>query len=202
MSRPDDSALAQLTSIAEELREVVAERGHRVDVALDADASFGSGQSRAWLTRDLVLDAVDEAASKCGVEFRTVNGSGRELRMFSSGVERRFRCRGASVDSDGNFQVMASSNAPLLVADDDGLFPIEAWVFGWVTESSAELLDVFVAPILGFTAGNPGHLDLGSPILLLGTSPPPGGRGGFRPSSEGLEGFDDDDEFGEEADTA
>lgn len=201
MSRPEDSALAQLGSIAEELREVVAERGYRVDVALDADEAFGSGQSRAWLTRDLVLDAVDEAASKVGVEFRTVNGSGRELRMFSGGVERRFRCRGASIDSEGNFQVMASSDAPLVVEDDSGFFPIEAWVFGWVAGSSAELTDVFVAPIVGFTPGSPGRLDLGAPILLLGPATPPPGGGGFRPSSEGLEGFDDD-ELGGEAETA
>jgi hypothetical protein len=200
MSRPDDALLAQLNDIADELREVVAERGHRIDVALNVDQAFGSGQSRSWLTRDLVLDAIDEAASRLGIEFGTVNGSGRELRTFSDGVERRFRCRRASLDSEGNFKVVASSDAPLVVEDDSGLIPLEAWVFSWVSESSTELADVFVAKILGFTEGSPGHLELGAPILLLGGGLP--GGGGFRPTTEGLEGFDDDGDLGHEAGTA
>lgn len=198
MSHPPDDVLDQLSRVAEELREVIAERGHRVDVALDADESFGSGQSRAWLQRDLALEAVAEAASRVGIEFQTVNGAGRELRTISDGTDRRYRFRRATRNSDGVLEVLASSDAPLAVESDDSLFPAEAWVFGWIPSNPTLVEEVFVAPILGFTEGHPGHLVLGGPIQLLGPGAPPGR--GFMPTGEGLEGFEDD--LGDEADTA
>ncbi|WP_208301163.1 hypothetical protein [Mycobacterium sp. DL440] len=191
MSHPSEAVLAQLSKVAEDLQEVVAERGYRVDVALETDEAFGSGQSRSWLMRDLVMEGIAEAASRAGIYFGAVNGSGRELQTFSDGVERHFRCKSATRDANDQIQMMASSDAPLAVEYEDSLYPIEAWVFGWIASSSEQLGEVFIARILAFVDGNPGHLELGAPIPLLGASPRPGG-GGFKPTDEGLEGFDDE----------
>ncbi|QZA08827.1 hypothetical protein K3U94_06020 [Mycolicibacter heraklionensis] len=200
MSRLSGKLVHRLTKVAEELQEVFAERGHHVDQALDVDESFGSPQSTAFLMRDLAIDAVAVAASRVGVEFGSVNGSGRELRSFDEGVERRFRLRRASRDEGGSIVMTANSDAPVRVVVDegDGLFPIEAWTFGWIPASGSVLVaEAFVAPILRFEPGTPGHLILGHAIPLLGPEIP---SGGFRPTDEGLDGFDDD-EMGGEADS-
>lgn len=200
MSRLSGKLVHRLTKVAEELQEVFAERGHHVDQALDVDESFGSPQSTAFLMRDLAIDAVAVAASRVGVEFGSVNGSGRELRSFDEGVERRFRLRRASRDEGGSIVMTANSDAPVRVVVDegDGLFPIEAWTFGWIPASgSVRVAEAFVAPILRFEPGTPGHLILGHAIPLLGPEIP---SGGFRPTDEGLDGFDDD-EMGGEADS-
>ncbi|MCH9731682.1 MAG: hypothetical protein K0U84_18730 [Actinomycetia bacterium] len=151
--------------------------------------------------RDLIMEGIAEAASRTGISFRAVNGSGRELQVFDGEADRHFRCKSATRDSSGQIQMMASSDAPLSVEDDDSLYPVEAWVFSWIASGSVQLDEVFIARILKFVEGNPGHLELGSPIPLLGTSIHPGG-GGFKPASEGLEGFDDDSSSADDADTA
>lgn len=194
MSQPSDAVLDKLRMIAADLQEVVAERGYRVDVALDVDPAFGSGQARAWLLRDLVMEAIDEAASRVGVEFQTINGGGRELQTVADGVIRRFRCKSASRNSDDQIEVLANSDAPLMVGEDDGsLYAVEPWVFGYISSTAAVLDEVFVAPIIDFVEGTPGHFALGQAIQLLGPELPPRSSG-FRPTDEGLEGFEDDDE--------
>lgn len=194
MSQPPDVELEQLRMIAADLQEVVAERGYRVDVALDADPAFGSGQARAWLLRDLVMEAIDEAASRVGVEFQIITGGGRELQTVADGVIRRFRCKSARRNADDQIEVLANSDAPLTVAEDEGsLFTVEAWVFGYISSSSAGLDEVFIAPITDFIEGNPSRFGLGQAIQLLGPDLPPRGSG-FKPTDEGLEGFDDDGE--------
>lgn len=203
MSHPSGELVGRLAQVAEELQEVFVERGHHVEQALDVDQSFGSPQTVGFLMRDLAIDAIAVAASRVGVEFGPVNGSGRELRSFDHGVERRFRVRRASRDADhGNIVMTANSDAPLKVATDeaDGLFSIEAWTFGWIPTSGSILVaEVFIAPLLRFDPGTPGHLVLGQVIPLLGSDTP---SGGFRPSQEGLEGFDDDEAIGGEAEDA
>ncbi|QNJ91443.1 hypothetical protein HZU40_25065 [Mycolicibacterium fluoranthenivorans] len=201
MSHPPEKLVRRLVMVAEELQEVFAERGHHIDQALEVDEAFGSPQTIAFLMRDLAIDAVAAAASRVGVEFGPVNGSGRELLSFDEGIERRFRLRRASRGADGGAILMtANSDAPLRVTADegDGLFPIEAWTFGWIPASGSALVaEAFVAPLLRFEPGTPGHLILGSVIPLLGPETP---SGAFRPTDEGLEGFDDD-ELGGEADS-
>jgi hypothetical protein len=202
MSQPTDAVLDKLRIIAADLQEVAAERGYRVDVALDVDPAFGSGQARAWLLRDLVMDAIDEAASRVGVEFQTINGGGRELQTVVDGVIRRFRCKSASRNSDDLIEVLANSDSPLMIDEDDGsLYSVEPWVFGYISSKSAVLEEVFVAPILGFIEGTPGHFELGQAIQLLGPELPPSGLG-FKPTDEGLEGFEDDDTASGDADIA
>lgn len=197
MSRPSETLLEQLSMVAEDLREVIAERGHRIDVALDTDYAFGSGQSRSWLMRDLAIDGLTQGASRAGLDFHPVNGDGREIRTLADSVDRRFRCRKASRTSDGEIVVMASSDAPLAVDEEDALYSVEAWIFGWIPTSSTNIEEVFVAPILAFEVGNPGHFVLGEaiPLLAAGTTPP-GGRG-FVPTDEALPGFEDGDAAGD-----
>ncbi|MBP2452391.1 hypothetical protein [Mycolicibacterium lutetiense] len=199
MSRPDEVQLEKLGMIASELQEVIAERGYRVDVALNVDPAFGSGQARAWLLRDLVMDAIDESASRVGVEFQTINGGGRELQTVGNGVIHRFRCKSASRISDDQIEVLASSDSPLVV-EEGGMYAVEPWIFGYISSSPTMLDEVFIAPILDFVEGNPGHFDLGRPIQLLGSELPPKGSG-FKPSDEGLEGFGDDDVASGDADS-
>ena len=103
--------------------------------------------------------------------------------------------RRASRDGDGAIVLTANSDAPLkvVVNEGDGLYPVEAWAFGWIPVAEAVLVaEVFVAPILDFEPGNPGHLVLGRVVPLLGPDTP--GGGGFTPRDEGLEGFDDDED--------
>src|SRR5690349_23521634 len=99
MSLPSDAERKRLEEIAFVLREVVEERGHHVDGALAVDKAFGSGKSRAALTRDLAMDAIEVGASQVGgLTFQHVNGDGREL----IGTQHRYRLRKARWDAAGD----------------------------------------------------------------------------------------------------
>lgn len=64
MSQPPDVELEQLRMIAADLQEVVAERGYRVDVALDADPAQRSGTGMVVTVADGVMtSASDETVS-------------------------------------------------------------------------------------------------------------------------------------------
>jgi len=175
-----------LHAVADELHEVFSERGHRVDVALHADPAFGSGWSRSALTRDLVLDSVGAAASHVGLDFRPVNGIGRELRNLSRGVDRRYRVLRARRTGIGEIRVMCSTESAL--ADDElPLYQEEPWVFAWIPTQDGLIAEILIAEITGYHEGQPGYLDLGTPIPLGGEHAPPSG---FQPTEEPLEGFD------------
>lgn len=191
MSHPSESQLARLGQVSDELREVFAERGYRVDVAMEADPAFGSGSSRSAVTRDLAVDAVSSAASKVGIDFRPVNGNGRELRILEDGVDRRFRFLRARRRTDGVFRVEVNSDSALSssVGDDPSIFVDEQWVFCWTKTAEGLIEDVFVAQVRGYVEGKPGHLILG-PVIHTGRGDVP--TGGFDPVDEGLEGFDDE----------
>lgn len=195
----DPAELELLGQIADELREVFEERSHRVDVALSTDRSFGSGRSRSALTRDLAMHAVSGTASRIGLDFRPVNGDGRELRYLSRTLDRRYRVRRAHRHGDGSLQVTANSESALAGDAAESLFPTERWVFGWTLTGDGLIDDVFAAEVVGFIEGRPGRLDLG-PAVALGSA---GGfpSGGFSPSEEDLDGFDDEagDDTGQEA---
>lgn len=193
MSLLTASDLVLLGQVADELREVFSARGYRVTKALDTDPSFGSGQSRAALARDLALETVSGAASRVGLDFRSVNGSGREIRTMSQGVDRRFRFRhGRRMDS--GLRVPVSSNSALLTHPDAelSLIPTENWAFIWTTNDDMIVDETIVAPILDVTVGSPGFLVLG-PEISVGQGGPSPASAGFLPSDEPLEGFDDDD---------
>ncbi len=196
MSQPSEAEVQQLRQIAADLREVHEERGHRVEQALGVDSAFGSSMSRSWLGRDLTVEAISEAASQRGLDFRPVKGLGREFRFSDGGVDRRYRLRKASKRADGTYVIIANSDSALTV-DEDTLFPEEAWVLGYTLSADCLLEDVFIAPIVDRVEGRPGYLVLGRVIELVGAPTPPAG---FQPRDEDLLGFDDEDveqeEFG------
>ena len=190
MSSPSDVERERLNFIADELREAYNERGHRVDVALEADESFGSGRSRASLMNDLVLDVVSRSASEIGdIGYEPVNGPGREL----VGEQHRYRIRKAKRDSAGKLVVEVSSDSALGAEEEPTLFPKENWVFVWVP-SEGLIGEVIAAKVLGVRPGSPGRLVLGNEIAL-GSGGPVGG--GFIPSNEDLDlGLGDENEEG------
>lgn len=188
MSSPSEVERQRLDGIADDLREAFSERGHRVDVALDADPAFGSGCSRSSLTRDLVMETISRSASKVGVYFRPVNGAGREL----IGENHRYRIRRAKRDATYGLAVTVSSESSLALEEEATLFPQENWVFAWITNTEGLIAEVLVAEILGTLPGSPGRLVLGD-ALPLGSGGPFGG--GFTPTEEDLDlGLDDEDD--------
>jgi hypothetical protein len=194
MSQTSLRELDQLKRVASEMREVFEERGYRVDLALEVDPGFGSGGSRASLVRDLAIDAASAAASRHALDFRTVNGSGREFRCFSDGVDRRFRLRKAGRRADGTYVIPTNAKSAMY-SDGDSLIPEELWVFGYTVTAESTLQNVFIAPVLGIEQGLPGHLILGRTVELVDAPATPAG---FQPVDEDLEGFElDEDESGE-----
>jgi hypothetical protein len=195
MSQPSSKELHLLSQVADELREVFAERGYRVDVAMNVDPAFGSGWSRSAVTRDLVVAAVSSAASRVGVDFRPVNGSGREFRCLSGAIDRRYRLRRATRRADGSLVIGASADSALASAA-DSLFPEEQWTFAWVLSPDGQIDEVLAAEVVGYVAGHPGHLRLGPSFSLGGGGDMP--TRGFRPTDESLEEFDEEEGFGDE----
>jgi hypothetical protein len=194
MSSPSDVERERLDIIATELREAFSERGHRVDVALEADEAFGSGRSRSSLMSDLVMDAVSRAAAKVGgIYFQPVNGPGREL----IGERHRYRIRRAKRDAEDNLIIEVSSDSALVLEEEPTLFSMENWIFGWVSNAEGLIAEVIAAKVLGVRPGSPGRLSLGE-VVALGSGGPTGG--GFTPVDEDLDlglGDEDEDEDGE-----
>jgi hypothetical protein len=193
MSQPSDDDFRLLHAVAEELRDVFGERGHRVDVAMEVDPAFGSGWSRAAVARDLVIDAVSGAASRQGLDFRPVHGGGREFRMLTGTVARRFRLRRAVRRADGSLLITASS-ASALAIEDGSLFAEELWAFAWTSTDDGQIDEVLACEVTGYVEGMPGHLKLGHVIALAGDHVP---MVGFRPADEELPGFEDERDAGE-----
>lgn len=194
MSQPSAVELDQFKIVAAEMREVFDERGYRVEVALDVDPGFGSGGSRASLVRDLAIDAASAAASRHGLDFRTVNGSGREFRCVGDAVDRRYRLRKAARRADGGYVIPTNAKSAMY-SDSDSLIPEELWVMGYTLTREGTLQDVFIAPVEGIAQGLPGHLILGPVIELVDA---PAAPAGFQPTDEDLEGFElDEGELGE-----
>lgn len=190
MSLPSDDERLRLDAVAFDLRETFAERGHRVDAALEADPAFGSGMSRSALMRDLVGEALGRAASSVGgLAYRPVNGSGREL----VGEQHRYRVRRAQRNAGGDLVVTVSGESSLGVEEEPNLFPLEQWVFGWIADAEGLIAEVFVAEVLGIEPGRPGRLILGRALTLGGGTP---FGGGFTPSEEDLDLGEDDEDTG------
>lgn len=193
MSLPSEVERQRLDWIADDLREAFNERGHRVDVALEADPSFGSGQSRSALMRDLVMSSIAQSASYAGVPFQPVNGIGREL----VGERHRYRIRRAKANEEEPI-ITVSSESSLVLDEEPTLFPMENWVLGWISGADGLIADVFIAEILGIREGRPGQLILGS-IRPIGTDGPIGD--GFTPTDEDLDLGLDDEGDADEGDT-
>lgn len=190
MTQPTDRELNCLGQIADELVEVVAERGYRVDVAMDVDPAFGSGSSRSSVMRDLVSDAVVSCAGRLGVDSRPIRGGGRELRTLTDAVDRRYRLRRGRRSAEGQLVVTANSESSLAIdADEESMFGVEPWAFVWVLSAEGLIEEVLAAEVIGYEEGRPGQLVFGRLIHLGGGAGDPKQRG-FVPSEEGLEGFE------------
>jgi hypothetical protein len=197
----DAAHVAALRTIAAEISEAFEEKGFKVDLAMEADECFTSGQARAMLQRDIVIEAAQIAASRLGViDYRPVNGSGRELRAMVGATDRHYRIKRATLIED-EWKIRANSDSALAAPSDpeDALLfgSPEQWVLGWGMTDDARIETVFIARVTGVTDGQPQWLTLGPQIeLLSGPGSAPGGR--FHPSDDGgLPGFDTGAEPGE-----
>jgi hypothetical protein len=197
MSQPSEALLAQLARIAYDLRESFSERGHHVEVAAEADSAFGGGTFRSVAMRELAVEVISESASHNGLDFRSVNGLGREFRVFENNCDVRMRFRRAQQLPDGTFLITANEDSSLFVTEPGLLYEEEQWVFAYVPTHEAIITHIFIARILGYEGeGKLGHVVLGHAIHLLGPDAP---DRGFIPTDEGLPGFEDQtDEEGEE----
>lgn len=195
MSHLTEVELHRMRRVASDMAEVFAERGHRVDSAMEVDPAFGSGWSRSSLARDLAIEAASEAASRYGLDFRVTIGGGREFRSVTT-VDKRFRFKKAVRNEAGGFDIKVNNAASGLQCD-DALIPEEHWVFAYALTKRNELTVVFAAPILDIEMGFPGRYVLG-PIEQLLT--PREKVQGFVPADEELDGFeevDDSDDVGD-----
>jgi hypothetical protein len=198
MSLPSEIERQQLDAIADDLRETFSERGHLVDVALEADPAFGSGQSRSSLMRDLVRETVARSASQLGIGFHSVKGTGREL----VGVCHRYRLLRAKRNGSGEIVIAVNTESSLTYEEEVTLFPLQNWVFAWVSDLDGLISEVFAAEIVDVRPGRPGQLVFGT-VLPLGpsTGPSDGPFGGrFNTDDDpdlGL-GESDEDDGGED----
>lgn len=191
MSLPSAGERLGLNRIADELHETFSARGHQVGKALDVDPAFGkrSGHSKTYLERDLVLEAVDVAGSQTGLPMRSVKGGGYEI----VGGRHRYRILRGRRSAEGELVVLVGSDSTLILEEDDGLFPLESWIFCWVRGEAAQVAEIVAAEIQGKRPGIPGRLILG-PGLSLGSGGP--SDRGFVPSDEDLDLGDEEGEGG------
>lgn len=183
-----------LVDIAHEIAEAVDESGFKVDAAMEVDERFTSAQARTMLLRDIVVDAASVAASRSGIiDFRPVNGSGRELRAVVGHADRRYRIKRATRIGE-ELLIRANSDSALASPsepEEETLFGfVEQWVLGWSLATHDLIDEVFVARVLGVTDEKPHWLILGPQTSLLSGPSDPRPARGFQPKDDGgLPGF-------------
>lgn len=190
--------------LADEIRETFDERGWKIEKALQLDGAFSkTRRSQSSLGRDLVLDAIEQAASRIGLTCQPVTGGGWDVVYLVDGADRRFRVRKATVDPDtGEYTMLWTSDSIFITeGEPEALYPTERWVLGYTVDSEGMIADIFAARVLGKTDESVPHLLLG-PATILGTlgypTQPPGG--GFQPPDENDLGAGFDDESDERPD--
>ncbi|MCE9622967.1 MAG: hypothetical protein K8R99_11540 [Actinomycetia bacterium] len=119
------------------------------------------------LTRDLALQAVGRACGTAAIDFRPVNGEGREIRFLST-IDRRYRVLRGQRSRRGDLVVKVNSDSALAI-EDAGLFEAEVWAFVMIIENEHHtVVETVAAEILGKTDGSPGQLIFGEQIILGG----------------------------------
>jgi hypothetical protein len=195
----------EMHRLADEIREVFDERGHKIAQATRLDPAFTrSRRPQSALGRDLFLDTAERMASRLALGWRPVGGGGSDVVALIDGVERRFRILKATSDPEsGDLVIVCRSDSILTVADTepDDLVPVEQWVLGYTVDDQGVVVQIFAARVLGLTESAVPRLRLGA-VTFLGTcqTPEPGGR--FVPPDEddlgeGLGWSDADDATGE-----
>lgn len=138
-----------LHQLADEIREVFSERGYNIDKATGLDKSFRRGRGpQAALSRNMVLDAIDDHAARLGISRITVSGGGYDLQVYEGDADRRFRVRKATKNPEtGEFEVIVDSDAILEIeeAEPESLFRHERWIFGYTTDDAGLVDDIFGA---------------------------------------------------------
>lgn len=190
--------------LADEIRAVFEDRGYKVGKATGLDRAFRrSRRSQSTLSRDLVLDAIEEAAGRLGLGFKSIGGGGYDIGYIVDAADRRFRIRKAEVDpEDGEYDIVCKSDNIMVIedAEPDSIFRSERWVLAYTVDDQGMVADIFAAPVLGITEDSVPRLRLG-PITPLGDNVTPPTPGAYVPDDEDdLGGFDADesaDEVGE-----
>jgi len=192
MSLHSETAIGELTTIADELRETFAERGHRIGTALAQDASFQAGEDpHSTLARALAKAGIRTGAAKSGsIGLRTLPGGAREIQLIDGNVDRRYRVRRAKVRDDGTYLIEVKDDSVLRL-EGNTMFREERWVYSFTLNDDDLIADVFVAEALDYADGSPGHLILGDPVYLGAGLPP---TRGFTPTSEDLDVYDEDED--------
>lgn len=177
-----------LDAIAWEIRELHGERGHKVDAALELDPAFvRNRRPRSSLGRSLVEEGFTTGAAKAGFTATTGPGGYLQIHVDLPASFATIRLRKAERTRDG-YKVLANKNSSWSESADEGLFPEHRFVIGFVLDDNG-LGDIFVAEVLGTTAGNPGDLILGHPVLLGERDDTP--RGFRTDQDDTLPGIDD-----------
>lgn len=191
--------------LADEIRAAFEDRGYKVGKATRLDRAFRrSRRSQSTLSRDLVLDAIEEATQRLGIGFKAVGGGGFDIAHIVDGVDRRFRVRKAQFDPEtGEYDIICKSDDFMVIEDSEpgSMFPSERWVLSYTVDSHGMIVDIFAARVLGITETSVPRLRLAPPTPLgeALTTPPPGP---YVPADEDDLGDFDDDQRGDEADEA
>jgi len=195
MSHLTTAERVQLEDVADEILELLGERGHHVTVALDADEEFRVGnRPRSAMIRALVIRGFQRGASRAGVGCSSGRGGTWQIHTVGGSTERIFRLRRA-VEIEGEYRIEAADDSILRDLEGNLLLQQEPWVFAYTCDSEDGVDELFAAPVLGYVDGKPGHLRLGEPVMF-GATGFTGPGTGFKSTDDGLEGFDDDLEEG------
>ncbi len=141
--------MEEMHRLANEIREVFSERGFLIEKATGLDPAFRRGRGpQSALSRNVVLDTIDQHASRLGISTIPVSGGGYDLQVFVGDADRRFRVRKATKSSEtGAYDVIVDSDAILEIPDAeiDSLYRHERWIFGYTTDDSGIVEDIFGA---------------------------------------------------------
>jgi hypothetical protein len=181
----------QMTQVAREMREVVEERGYRVDLALDQDESFTiDGRSRSQLSRSLISSAFRIGVGRAGLDLDYPKGGSSQFRAEVAGRISLFRLKRAHATGNG-YRIVTNSSSTWGELDEDLLIIEEPWVFAYELGTEG-LSEIFVAPVLDVVEGKPGYFVLGEVYYLSGEGPQD--RGFRSDADDTLPGLEDDDE--------
>ncbi|MEN8674144.1 hypothetical protein [Nocardioides sp.] len=179
--------------LADEVRAVFEDRGYKVGKATELDRAFRrSRRSQSSLSRDLVLDAIEHAASGLGLGFKSVRGGAYDIGHITDGADRRFRVRKAGTNPEtGQYEIVAGSENIMFIddAEPESMYPTERWVFAHTTDDSGIVIDIFAARVLDITDETVPRLVLGEVIPL--------GESIYNPPTPGTYVPDDEDDLGD-----
>jgi len=194
MSHPSDVEIQRLKAVAREMIESGDESGYLVGVAAAQHSSFGNTRRpSSAMERELFLDAARQAASREGLGIEEPCG-GVDLIGVGGNYIRRYRIKRGARTSAGDFKFVCGLGSSLLTTEPDTLYIEERWILGYLSSNDHTVEEVIAAQVIGHKGDGPVELVLG-PIIPLSDGPLPDG---FTSTDEGLDGFDDADEAGDE----